>query len=94
MVLFRIVWAIDIMVALILFAFFFIGIADGSVSSFNIVLWLAILAGLTALVLGVNALALKGRRALATLLAAVPAVPAVLYGLLLVVAMMTGARWN
>jgi hypothetical protein len=94
MVLLWILWAIDIMVALVFFAFFFIGIADGSVSSFNIVLWLGVLGALTALVLGVHALAGKGRMVLATVLAAVPAVPAVLYALLMALAVMTGARWN
>jgi hypothetical protein len=94
MVLFRIVWAIDIMVALVFLAFFLIGIADGSVSSFNIVLWLGTLALLTALVLAGHALAHRGGPVLATVLAAVPAIPALLYALLIAVAVMTGARWN
>src|SRR5207247_2608749 len=45
MTFFRIVWGIAIVVALVGVAFFLIGIADGSVSSFNIVLWIAVLAG-------------------------------------------------
>jgi hypothetical protein len=40
--LFRLLWAIDALVAAILAYFFFVGIADGSVSSFNIGLWLLI----------------------------------------------------
>jgi hypothetical protein len=91
---FRIVWAIDIAVTLIFVAFFFVGVNDGSVSSFNIVLWAAILAGLAVSVFGAHALARRGRTALATLLAAVPALPAVLFGLLLIVGWATGARWN
>jgi hypothetical protein len=91
---FRIVWAIDIAVTLIFVAFFFVGVNDGSVSSFNIVLWAVILAGLAVSVFGANALARQGRTVLATLLAAVPALPAVLFGLLLIVGWATGARWN
>jgi len=94
MIFFRIVWAIDIMVALIFVAFFFIGMADGSVSSFNIVIWAAILAALAAIVFGANALAMRGRVGLAIVVAAVPAVPSLLYGLLLAIAVLTGARWN
>ena len=94
MIFFRIVWAVDFMVALIFVAFFFIGIADGSVSSFNIVLWLAILGGLAALVVGAHALARSGRMVAATLLAVALALPAVLYGLFVVVAVTSGARWN
>ena len=94
MIFFRIVWGVTIAVALIFVAFFFIGLGDGSVSSFNIVLWLGTLAALAAIVVGANALAVRGHTVLATVLAAVPAVPAVLYGLILVVAIATGARWN
>ena len=94
MIFFRIVWAIDIAVTLIFVAFFFVGVNDGSVSSFNIVLWAVILAGLAVSVFGANALARQGRTVLATLLAAVPALPAVLFGLLLVIGWATGARWN
>ena len=45
---FWILWGIDAIVGAIAVAFFFIGIADGSVSSFNIALWLVILAALAA----------------------------------------------
>ena len=94
MIVFRIAWAIDVMVALVLVFFFVIGIADGSVSSFNIVLWIGTLAGVAALVVGANALARRGNTVLATIVAAVPAVPALLYGLFVLVAVTSGARWN
>ena len=94
MLLFRIVWGIDVIVALVALAFFVWGINDGSVSSFNIVLWLGILAALGIVVFGSRALNLRGHRVLATLLAAVPAVPALLYGLLVLAMMFGGVRWN
>jgi hypothetical protein len=82
------------MVALVLVFFFMIGIADGSVSSFNTVLWLCTLGGIAALIVGANALARRGNTVLATLIAAVPALPALLYGLFVLIAVMSGARWN
>jgi len=93
-VVFRIAWAIDIVVALVLVFFFLIGIGDGSVSSLNIVLWLGTLGGIAALIIGANALARRGNAALATVIAAVPALPALLYGLFVLVAVSSGARWN
>ena len=63
--------------------FFFVwGVQDGSVSAFNVVLWAGILAGLGLILFGSRALHRNGHRGLATLLAAVPAIPALLYGLL------------
>ena len=46
MIIFRILWVMAVIVALLGAAFFFIGIADGTVSSFNIVLWAAVLAAM------------------------------------------------
>lgn len=40
---FRILWGLDAAIALIFLYFFFAGLADGSISSFNIGLWLLIL---------------------------------------------------
>ena len=94
MMFFRIVWSVDLIVTLVFMAFFFIGLGDGSVSLFNIVLRLAILGGMTAQVIGAKALALRGHAAFATVLAGVPALPAALYGLFLVLAITSGARWN
>ena len=48
----KLFWAlsgIDGAIALIVLVFFFAGLGDGSVSTFNIVLWLAILGGLAAI---------------------------------------------
>ena len=50
--------------------------------------------GLGLILFGSRALHRKGHRVLATLLAAVPALPALLYGLLIVAMMFSGARWN
>ena len=79
---FWIPWGIDIVVALIFVYFFFVGLGDGSVSSFNIVLWLVILVGLAVLLGGSLVLRAASRTGLATALVTALAVPSVLIGLL------------
>ena len=91
---YRVVWGVAAIVAAIGVLFFFIGIADGTVSSRNIAIWIALLGGLAVVVLGSRALRQRGRTGAATALAAVLAVPAVLFGALLIVAMVSGVRWN
>jgi len=86
-------WGIDALVAAIFVFFFMIGLGDGSVSSFNIVLWLGILGGL-ALILG-GSLALKARRkVVAIVLLLVLAVPAILALLFFLVVLISNPRWN
>jgi hypothetical protein len=92
--LFRILWWVDVIAAAIAVAFLVIGIADGSVSSFNIVLWAALLAGIAVVVLGSRALDRNGHRWPAIGLAAVLAVPALLYALMIVIFVASGTRWN
>jgi ABC-type microcin C transport system permease subunit YejB len=94
MTFYRILWGIDLLVALVAFAFFAIGIADGTVSSFNIALWLAILAGITAVVVGARTLARRANVVAACIVAAALALPAFLFAVFLAVAMASGVRWN
>jgi hypothetical protein len=91
---FRVLWGVDIVAALIGVAFFFIGLADGTVSSFNMMLWLALLAGLAVVVFGSRALHRNGQRWPALALAGVLAFPALLFALMIVVFVVSGARWN
>jgi hypothetical protein len=62
MALYWILLAIDGAAALVALYFFFIGLADGSVSSFNAGIWLALLGGLGAVIGGGMALNASGRR--------------------------------
>jgi hypothetical protein len=92
--LFRILFGIDALAAAVVVGFFFIGLADGSVSSFNMGLWVAILAGVAAILGGGYALHATGRTRLANLLLLVLAIPAVLYGLFILLVVVTNPRWN
>jgi len=94
MMFFRILWIIDVALGIMAAVFFVMGIGDGSVSSFNIVMWLLLLAVLASIVFGSRALNENGHRTLATALAAVPAIPAIIGSVGLIAAFMMGGRWN
>ena len=88
------VWAIDAVIASIVLYFFFVGLADGSVSSFNIGLWLVILLGLAIVMGGSLWLKSTGRRRLAMVLLLVLALPGVMVGLFFLVLLIAAPRWN
>ena len=91
---FWILWSIDAIIALVVVVFFLIGIADGSVSSFNMALWLGMLIALAGILLGSHSLQRAGRTNLATGLLMTLAIPGVLFGLLLLAALILQPRWN
>jgi len=92
--LFKILFGIDALTAVVVVGFFFIGLTDGSVSSFNMGLWMAILAGMVVILGGGYALHATGRTRLATLVLLVLAVPALLYGLFILLVVVLNPRWN
>jgi len=86
-------WVIDALVAAIFVYFFVVGLADGTVSSFNIVEWLGILGALAGILGG--SLWLKSKSmATAIILLLVLAIPAILALLLLIVVLISNPRWN
>lgn len=94
MTLFYILYTIDVIVAVIAVYYFFIGLADGSVSSFNGGIWFALLAALAALLIGTFFLKSAGKIALANTLLAVLAVPAVLFAFFMLTVIVTKQKWN
>ena len=88
------VWAIDAVIASIVLYFFIVGLADGSVSSFNIGLWLVILLGLAIVMGGSLWLKSTGRRRLAMVLLLMLALPGVMVGLFFLVVLIAAPRWN
>lgn len=91
---FWILWGFDALVAGIAVAFFFVGLADGSVSSFNILTWTVLLAALGAVLGGSLWLRSSGHPSAATGLLFVLAVPAFLGGTFLVLLVVLNPRWN
>jgi hypothetical protein len=94
MILFWVFWGIDAIVALIALYFFFIGLADGSVSSFNMGLWLALLVVLAAVILGSLSLKAAGNLTLAKILTGLLAIPALLCLLFFIIVIASGQKWN
>jgi hypothetical protein len=91
---YRVLWWFDALVASVVVFFFFIGLADGSVSSFNGVLWTFILFALAAILVGSRMLFAASHQKAAQavlLLLAMPGVCALAFFLLV---MITQPRWN
>ena len=91
---YRILLGINVVAALVLVYFFLAGLADGSVSSFNMGLWLGLLGATASVLAGGYALHKAGHRRIAGLVLAAPAVPVVGYVVFLLVVIVSGERWN
>jgi hypothetical protein len=91
---FWLLWGFDALVALGFVYFFLIGIVDGSVSSFNITLWLVILGGLGSILGGSYFLRSKGHGSLAVSVLCLLAIPALAFLLIFLVILISNPRWN
>ena len=87
-------WSVSALLAATFVVFFFIGLADGSVSSFNGLLWIATLAVVGGCVGGSWALRARGKHLPAILLAWVLAVPGLFAILMIVLMVVLQPRWN
>lgn len=81
-------------VAAVAVAFFVIGVADGTVSSFNIVMWIGLLAVIGALLFAGIRLRASGRTKSAVVVLSILGLPGVLFALSFVVLVASGVRWN
>jgi hypothetical protein len=94
MTFFNIIWGIDAITAFIVLLFFFIGMADGTVSGINLGLWAMIIAALIVILFGSLWLRSHGYPGFAMLLTLLLAVPALLFGLYMTIAIVSKPRWN
>jgi hypothetical protein len=94
MKLFWTLFSIDALVAAVVLFFFFAGLGDGSVSSFNIRLWLGILAALAAVIGGGWLLKSNGHQRFASLVLLILAIPGLLYALFILAVIILQPRWN
>jgi len=94
MLFFRILFGVDSLVTLIALYFFVVGLADGSVSSFNIHLWIALLAGIALILGGSMLLNSRGYRGRASALLSVLAFPGICFALFMLLVLILQPRWN
>ena len=87
-------WIFDALIAAVVVFFFLWGLADGTVSSFNILLWLGMLGVVGMVVGGGFALRRSGRAATANGLLLVLALPGMGCVLFFVALIVLQPRWN
>lgn len=85
MMLFATLFALNVAVALVAFGFFIIGLADGTVTTFNILIWAAMMGVLFSAPMAGWLLRLRGQRRLATVVLLPLAAVAVLGALAMLV---------
>ena len=84
---FWILWGFDALISLVILYFFFVGLADGTVSSFNIRIWLLLLGAVAVIMLG--SLWLRAHHYLGLL-----AIPGLMYVLYMLMILLFKPRWN
>ncbi|WP_137176613.1 osmoprotectant transporter permease [Roseomonas sp. AR75] len=94
MMAYRIMLGIALLTLGVLLFFFLWGVSDGTVSDFNILIWLVTLAVPAAAVAGGVAMRRQGHGAAAIALLGVVAVPAVLLALFFLLLILMQPRWN
>ncbi len=94
MILFWTLWGIDAIVGVVVLYFFFIGLADGSVSSFNIGLWFILLLVSIGVLVGTLYLKSKEKLLIAKILLGVEAVPALCFFLFFLILILSKPNWQ
>ncbi|HLF62160.1 MAG TPA: hypothetical protein VI603_00300 [Saprospiraceae bacterium] len=94
MIFFWILWGFDAIITLVVLYFFMIGLNDGSVSSFNMGLWLVILLALAGVMGGSLWLKSANHAGLAKVLLFLLAIPGLLYALFMLIVIIGKPRWN
>ncbi|MEO6000896.1 MAG: hypothetical protein ABIN89_28885 [Chitinophagaceae bacterium] len=94
MIAFKIFWSIDAIASLIILYFFVDGLLDGTVSSFNMGIWLALVFGVVVIMLGSIWLRIHQLPGFAIALLLVLAIPALLYLTFILIMMFGNGRWN
>ena len=87
-------WSVSALVASVAIVFFLIGLADGTVSSFNALLWFGLLTVVLGCVGGSWILRGQGKQTPAILLAWVLAVPGLFAFLMMLLVIILQPRWN
>lgn len=87
-------FGIDAIAAAVAVYFFLVGLADGTVSSFNAGTWFVLLAGIVAVMAGGLVLRSAGRPHLGSVVLLILAVPTLVAGFLILLLIVAPPRWN
>ncbi|MFT3909765.1 MAG: hypothetical protein QM737_10100 [Ferruginibacter sp.] len=90
---FKILWGIDALACIVVLYFFFIGLADGSVSSKNMGLWMTIFLVLAVVMFG-SILLRPHYPSMAASLVGLLSIPVIGYGLFILIAVFGKGKWN
>ena len=91
---FRLLWGFDALVAAVVLWFFVVGVADGTVSSFNAGLWAGMLAVVAVVMLGSLRLRAAGRSRAALALLWVLGAPGLAFVVFFGAVLILQPRWN
>lgn len=91
---FRLLLVFDSLIVFVVLYFFIVGLADGSVSSFNAGIWFALLLGLGVVMGGGAWLHSTGRKRSGLILLSILAVPGLLALVFVLILLLTNTRWN
>ncbi|MBA2127100.1 osmoprotectant transporter permease [Hyphomicrobium methylovorum] len=94
MFMYRTFFAIDIAALFLALFYFFTGIGDGSITAFNIALWLGVLAAIIAILAMGYRLKSTGHRGTATTVLAILAVPAILAAAFVLSLLIAQPNWH
>lgn len=92
--LFWLCWCLDAIAGLIVSFFFFSGLADGTIGSDNGLLWLLIMLIVCGVLLGSIHFRREEKMALSWLLIGIMLLPALLFLIIVLIAMFGNVRWN
>ena len=91
---FTILWAINAIVSFIIIYFFLVGLQDGTVSSRNIGIWVMLLCAAFVVLAGSIWLRHHANGRLAYALLSIFVIPAIFYGIFILIAIFGKVRWN
>ena len=94
MILFGTLFAINIIAALVALAFFIVGLGDGTVTTFNILIWAGILGVMFSMPFAAWAIRMRGRERLGTLLLLPMALPAMAAGAMTLAMIVNPPNWR
>jgi hypothetical protein len=94
MILFGILFAINLAAALVAFSFFIVGLADGTVTTFNILIWAGMLSLLFSMPFAAWLVRLRGHPRLGTVLLLPVAVVATLAAVVVLIMIVNPPDWR